>query len=157
LRSYGQKDPILEYKGEAYRHFVDLLQEINGEIVEFSFKFFPKVIERRPTPEEVAEKEAQQQQVLPELKNVSVMNSPSLQFQHPSEAPAFVQGGGQQQQQLQAEGAESRQKVKTYVRTDKKLNRNDIVKVRYQDGTVREAKYKKVEADVENGIAQVIE
>jgi preprotein translocase subunit SecA len=156
LRSYGQKDPILEYKGEAYRHFVDLLQEINGEIVEFSFKFFPKVIERRPTPEEVAEKEAQQQ-VLPELKNVSVMNSPSLQFQHPSEAPAFVQGGGQQQQQLQAEGAESRQKVKTFVRTDKKLNRNDIVKVRYQDGTVREAKYKKVEADVENGIAQVID
>jgi preprotein translocase subunit SecA len=157
LRSYGQKDPILEYKGEAYRHFVKLLQEINGEIVEFSFKYFPKAIERRPSAQEVAAKEAQERQrVLPELKNVSIMNSPSLQFQHASETPAMVQGGGGQQQ-MQAQGAESQPKVKTFVRTDKRINRNDTVKVQYEDGSIREAKYKKVQADVESGIAHVID
>jgi preprotein translocase subunit SecA len=38
------------------------------------------------------------------------------------------------------------------VRSEKKIGRNETVKVRYPDGRVVEAKYKKVEPDLENGV-----
>ncbi len=41
LRAYGQKDPILEYKGEAYKMFMELLQMVNREILNMVFKLFP--------------------------------------------------------------------------------------------------------------------
>ena len=33
LRSYGQKDPLVEYKNEAYAIFVELMDTIRGEIL----------------------------------------------------------------------------------------------------------------------------
>ncbi|MBU3699441.1 MAG: preprotein translocase subunit SecA [Candidatus Kapabacteria bacterium] len=57
LRAYGQKDPILEYKQEAYRIFLELVTQINEATVSFAFKYFPQVVERpsaqaapRPVP-----------------------------------------------------------------------------------------------------------
>jgi preprotein translocase subunit SecA len=41
LRAYGQKDPLVEYKGESFKLFVTLLDEIRNDVVSFSFKFFP--------------------------------------------------------------------------------------------------------------------
>jgi len=42
LRAYGQKDPILEYKSEAYRMFVELIGLINKEALNLVFKLFPE-------------------------------------------------------------------------------------------------------------------
>jgi preprotein translocase subunit SecA len=42
LRAYGQKDPLVEYKGEAFKLFVTLLHEIRDEVVSFCFKFWPQ-------------------------------------------------------------------------------------------------------------------
>jgi preprotein translocase subunit SecA len=42
LRAYGQKDPLLEYKGEAYTLFLSLLDQIRDEVVSFCFKFWPQ-------------------------------------------------------------------------------------------------------------------
>jgi preprotein translocase subunit SecA len=42
LRAYGQKDPLIEYKGEAFKLFVTLLDEIRNDVVSFVFKFFPQ-------------------------------------------------------------------------------------------------------------------
>ncbi len=54
LRAYGQKDPLLEYKGEAYNLFVNLLEQIRNEVVSFCFKFWPQapaeVQSRRTSP-----------------------------------------------------------------------------------------------------------
>ncbi len=50
LRAYGQKDPIVEYKAEAFHLFIDLLQQIRNEVVSFSFKFFPQ------EPEEIQDR-----------------------------------------------------------------------------------------------------
>ncbi|HZW39892.1 MAG TPA: preprotein translocase subunit SecA [Ignavibacteriaceae bacterium] len=50
LRAYGQKDPLIEYKGEAFKLFVTLLEEIRDDIVTSTFKFFPAApeeVERR--------------------------------------------------------------------------------------------------------------
>jgi preprotein translocase subunit SecA len=42
LRAYGQKDPVLEYKAEAYRMFVEMLGMINKEALNFIYKLFPE-------------------------------------------------------------------------------------------------------------------
>ncbi|HOP49653.1 MAG TPA: preprotein translocase subunit SecA [Ignavibacteriales bacterium] len=47
LRAYGQKDPLLEYKKEAYELFMDLIADIRNQTLSFVFKAFPHV------PEEV--------------------------------------------------------------------------------------------------------
>jgi len=52
LRAYGQKDPLIEYKGEAFKIFVELLNQIRNESVSFAFKFFPQA------PEEVQRRRA---------------------------------------------------------------------------------------------------
>jgi preprotein translocase subunit SecA len=54
LRAYGQKDPLLEYKQEAYKMFVMLLSEIEHETLALAFKLFPL------TAEESEEIEARQ-------------------------------------------------------------------------------------------------
>jgi preprotein translocase subunit SecA len=54
LRAYGQKDPLVEYKAEAFKLFVSLIEEIRNEIVSFTFKFFPQA------PEEVQERRRRQ-------------------------------------------------------------------------------------------------
>jgi len=38
LRAYGQKDPLLEYKGEGFRMFKEMLGMIDEQVVEFIFK-----------------------------------------------------------------------------------------------------------------------
>ncbi len=53
LRAYGQKDPLVEYKGEAFKLFVILLDQIRNDVVSFSFKFFPQA------PEEVQRRRRQ--------------------------------------------------------------------------------------------------
>ncbi len=40
LRGYGQKDPLLEYKREAYALFVKMIERINRELVSTLFKVF---------------------------------------------------------------------------------------------------------------------
>jgi preprotein translocase subunit SecA len=49
LRAYGQKDPLVEYKGEAFKLFVMLLEQIRDEVVSFAFKFFPQAPEEIQT------------------------------------------------------------------------------------------------------------
>jgi preprotein translocase subunit SecA len=42
LRAYGQKDPLVEYKGEAFKLFVTLIEQVRNDVVSFAFKFFPQ-------------------------------------------------------------------------------------------------------------------
>ena len=53
LRAYGQKDPLVEYKGEAFKLFMSLLEEIRNDVVSFAFKFFPQA------PDEVQQRRRQ--------------------------------------------------------------------------------------------------
>ncbi|MBT8391793.1 MAG: preprotein translocase subunit SecA [Ignavibacteriaceae bacterium] len=54
LRAYGQKDPLVEYKGEAFKLFVSHLENVRNDVVSFAFKFFPhapdEVQQRRRQP-----------------------------------------------------------------------------------------------------------
>jgi hypothetical protein len=57
---------------------------------------------------------------------------------------AYEGGGGDGQP------AQQQRKVEP-VRSGKKIGRNDVVKVRYQNGKIVEAKYKKIEPDINSG------
>ncbi len=54
LRAYGQKDPLVEYKVEAFKIFNEMLIQIRNEVVSFCFRFFPQA------PEEVQTKRRRQ-------------------------------------------------------------------------------------------------
>jgi len=119
LRSYGQKDPLLEYKGEAFKLFVELIKDINKEAVNFVFKFFPKVVEREIKVRQGGD--GQQK-----LKNVSVMSTGNLSFQHSATAvPSFVSSGASAQSSDTQQDVGGRPLVKTFRKTEKEIGRND--------------------------------
>jgi preprotein translocase subunit SecA len=105
LRAYGQKDPLLEYKQEAYKVFVDLVKSIDKEIVQRAFKYFPQTdqrqaratqrsAERQPASTSRAAVEAG----IPEVRS-NVTATRNLQFSHasPSSALHASHGGDTQQ------------------------------------------------------------
>ncbi len=48
LRAYGQKDPIVEYKTEAFNMFMEFLDQVNTEIVTTAFKLYPVETQQLP-------------------------------------------------------------------------------------------------------------
>jgi preprotein translocase subunit SecA len=48
LRAYGQKDPLVEYKTEGFRMFMELLDQINTETIGLVFKLFPAAAQPLP-------------------------------------------------------------------------------------------------------------
>ena len=48
LRAYGQKDPVVEYKMEAFRLFAEMIKEIDEAVVGVVFKAGPMVQQQRP-------------------------------------------------------------------------------------------------------------
>lgn len=156
LRSYGQKDPLLEYKAEAFQMFVELIKEINKDSVHFAFKYFPQVVEREVNVTDDKGKEKKEKRQMVVLR--PTQRQENLTYERKSDIP---------QQQAQQQGgrapqAQSPQGDATTVKRDPgptrpKYGRNDKVKVRYQDGTTKETKFKKVQDDIENGLCEVID
>jgi preprotein translocase subunit SecA len=48
LRAYGQKDPLIEYKSEAFKMFVELLDLVRDETINLIFKLFPQTAQEAP-------------------------------------------------------------------------------------------------------------
>ncbi|MCD6170523.1 MAG: preprotein translocase subunit SecA [Candidatus Latescibacteria bacterium] len=55
FRAYGQKDPLIEYKNEAFRMFVEMLEIINEETLKLVFRasFQEEPVYAEPVPEQV--------------------------------------------------------------------------------------------------------
>ncbi len=49
LRGYGQRDPLVEYKKEGFRMFMELMGMISNEVVSMVFKLYPERPEQLPT------------------------------------------------------------------------------------------------------------
>ncbi len=79
--------------------------------------------------------------------------SGAMRYEHSAETPAFIRNVPQQQ----APEGQATTVSQTFKRTEKKFGRNDLVKVKYTDGKIVEAKYKKVEDDINNKVCEIIE
>jgi len=65
LRAYGQKDPLVEYKGEAFKLFVTLIEQVRNDVVSFAFKFFPQA------PDEIQQRRRQPASRITESKQAT--------------------------------------------------------------------------------------
>ena len=80
LRAYAQKDPLVEYKGEAFTLFVSLLDQVRDDVVSFTFKFFPHA------PEEIQQRRRQSVSRAMEIKQ-STTNIGLIPGARPQTAP----------------------------------------------------------------------
>ncbi len=127
--TYEQKDPLLIYKFESFELFKVAIDRINKDVSSSLLKGNIPLQDSSQV----------QQARGPRRLDLSEFE------QTKSDAGSAYEGGGGDGQP-----AQQQRKVEP-VRTGKKIGRNDIVKVRYQNGKIVEAKYKKLEPDINSG------
>jgi preprotein translocase subunit SecA len=130
LRAYGQKDPLLEYKGEAYKVFVELVAEMNRESAHFVFRYFPEL-----TPEQVRQMQQPQSNgntsisapngIVPRF---TTTNSNAMRFSRPSAEQytyANAEAVSEVADAVSAQIANENSAPKTIINTAPKIGRND--------------------------------
>ena len=127
--TYEQKDPLLIYKFESFELFKIAIDRINKDVTSSLLKGNiplqdPSQVQQARGPRRLDMSEFEQTK--------SAARS------------AYERRGGDGQPAPQERKVEP-------VRTGRKIGRNEIVRVRYQNGKVVEAKYKKVELDINSG------
>lgn len=125
LRAYGQKDPLLEYKGEALNAFQNLFVEIQKETITAVFRFYPQQV-HAPNTQPIRPQEGALNH-----KNVNVMNSPSLSFMGQSNKRTSTTAGMRAiKPEIEEYGHESQDRESstpghTVRNSDPKVGRND--------------------------------
>ncbi|TYP93456.1 preprotein translocase subunit SecA [Fodinibius salinus] len=138
LRAYGKKDPLLEYKREAFEMFKQLLDEINQEAISLIWKAIPEM--------QADQKKMQQ---APEERAKVDMNRAETKH---SDATNMGFKSGAKQQQNGSDGSEqqrSDQKPQP-VTVEEEPGRNDYVKIQeMSSGDVIDIKWKKAKRMIE--------
>jgi preprotein translocase subunit SecA len=127
--TYEQKDPLLIYKFESFELFKIAIDRINKDVTSSLLKGNiplqdPSQVQQARGPRRLDMSE------FDETKSAA--------------RSAYENRGGDGQPVPQQRRVEP-------VRTGRKIGRNEIVRVRYQNGKIVEAKYKKVEPDINSG------
>jgi len=147
LRSYGQKDPLNEYKSEAYGYFEELMENVRSEICTSLFR--------------TATNLQAFQSMLSRLSQEATVAGPSTTPQTGALAGAAAgasgggesAGGGTATAAAPASGSAGKKvelpKVEPIRRETPKIGRNEIVKIRKGDEE-KSMKYKKAEPLIEN-------
>jgi len=113
LRAYGQKDPLIEYKTEAFNMFVELLDIIRTETLNLVFKLFPQPMQEMPS---------RRQPRAPRPQQMTTMHESALGMGfHSNREPVPIQEGTARQQGAPEAKAGKPQPV----RVGEKVGRND--------------------------------
>jgi preprotein translocase subunit SecA len=107
LRSYGQKNPLIEYKREGYEMFVALLDDINRETLRMLFRIS---IEERPS------------QPRPTRQRLSLVHEDATGMGF----SGVPEPGGIPQDELSTNSTEGGPRKKNPVRVEKKVGRNEL-------------------------------
>ena len=131
LRAFGQKDPLLEYKREAFDMFKQLLDEINQNAISLIWKAIPEM-------------QADQQKLQQAQKEKAKVDMNRAKTQHTdSTNMGFRQAAGQEQNGSGGQGQRSDQKPQP-VTVEDEPGRNDYVKIQnMSSGKVIDIKWKK--------------
>ncbi len=100
-RAYGQKDPLLEYKAEAFNAFVQLIDEINRETIKLCFRVS---VQAAPQPER------------------PVRRTPALRLSHPDAVGIGLAPAQETQPLFTSDGSQPRQRP---IHVGEKIGRND--------------------------------
>ncbi len=129
LRAYGQKDPLLEYKSEGFHLFQDMIKEMNQKVVQRLFRTQLQGMDHAP-------------QIQRKDRNVQV--------RHDS-----TEGMGIQSAPQGGDGQRPPQPVKTPIKSDKKIGRNEKIPVISPSGEKVFVKYKKLNQLLSKGYSRV--
>jgi preprotein translocase subunit SecA len=144
LRAYGQKNPLLEYKREAFEMFRQLIDDINDEAVSVIWKAIPEISQQ---PAQATQPARKSKVDLAKAKTTHA-ESGGLGMQNPQAATAVAN---------QVANQSSREKIKP-VKVEKTYGRNDLVNIRnMSSGESKSMKWKKAEALVESGQWMVVD
>ena len=136
LRAYGKKDPLLEYKREAFEMFKQLLDEINQEAISLIWKAIPEM-------------QADQQKLKQAPEERAKVDMKRAKTQHSDATNMGFKTGGQQQNGGQQQQQRSDQKPQP-VTVEEEPGRNDYVKIQNMNsGEVIDIKWKKAKRKVE--------
>jgi len=138
LRSFGRKDPVVEYKMEAFDLFTDMMAEIGEEVVSFVFRAGP-----------VVEDEVQTEGEGPEQR----LDARRAQTQHDSAQPDYsIDTDGQDHQDGEAAERDPTTQQQQTVTVADEPGRNDYVTVRNnQTGETTEMKWKYAKKKINQG------
>ncbi|GIR41882.1 MAG: hypothetical protein CM15mP52_1120 [Candidatus Neomarinimicrobiota bacterium] len=129
LRAYGQKNPLLEYKSEGFKMFQEMMADMNSVTIQRLFRTQIQGMENQ-TPDQ----------------NTSVRN---VKVSHQDTTGMGFQGQPQSQQGNQP------QQVRTPIKTQQKVGRNEKIIVRGPNGEEIEIKNKKLQSYLNKGYTQV--
>ena len=129
LRAYGQKNPLLEYKSEGFKMFLEMMADMNSVTIQRLFRTQIQGLENQ-APE----------------SNTSVRN---VKVSHQDTTGMGFQG------QTQAQQGNQPQQVRTPIKTQKKVGRNEKIIVRGPSGEEIEIKNKKLQSYLNKGYTQV--
>ena len=140
LRSYGRKDPVVEYKMEAFDFFADMMEEIGQEVVSLSFRSGPVVDDAAPQTSTSEPK--------------SRLDRRRAKTQHDSAEPSYgVQSGGGDGSAAERDPSVDKQEPVTVA---SEPGRNDIVKIRNNStGETAEIKYKHAKKKLKQGWSMI--
>ncbi|MFP4228474.1 MAG: preprotein translocase subunit SecA [Salinivenus sp.] len=138
LRSFGRKDPIVEYKMEAFDLFSDMMAEIGKEVVSTVFRAAPVVDDQVQTKGEGPK---------------GRLDARRAQTQHDSAQPDYsVSADGDGQQQSGAERDPTTEQSREPVKVADEPGRNEYVTVRNNaTGETTEMKWKYAKKKIKQG------
>ena len=129
LRAYGQKNPLLEYKSEGFKMFQEMMADMSATTVQRLFRTQLQGMEESSTTRK------------PILRN--------METSHQDTTGMGLQGGGSKQV------ANQPSQVRTPVKVDQKMGRNQKILVQGPDGKKIEIKYKKLQSYLRKGFTQI--
>lgn len=130
LRAYGQKNPLLEYKSEGFQMFREMMSSTNKITLQRLFRTQIQGMEQQPHVQQ---------------------NSPrNVQLQHQDTTGMGMAVQPQQDQQANR----PQQAQMTPIHSDKKIGRNEKIKLISPNGEKVEVKYKKLQDYLNKGYTQ---
>ena len=133
LRAYGQKNPLLEYKSEGFNMFQEMMEDMNSVTVQRLFRTQLEGMDQAP--------QIQSRQV----RNVQIQHQDTTGM-------GFV---GQPDRGGQSPTNQSQQAVRTPIKAEKKIGRNEKILIQSPDGKKIEIKYKKLQQYLNQGYTQL--
>ena len=133
LRAYGQKNPLLEYKSEGFNMFQEMMEDMNSVTVQRLFRTQLEGMDQAP-----------------QIQGRQVRN---VQIQHQdTTGMGFV---GQPDRSGQSPSNQPQQAVRTPIKAEKKIGRNEKILIQSPDGKKIEIKYKKLQQYLNQGYTQL--
>ncbi len=131
LRAYGQKNPLLEYKSEGFQMFREMMSATNKITLQRLFRTQIQGVEQQP--------------------HVQQTSPRNVQLQHQDTTGMGMTVQPQQEQQENR----PQQAQMTPIHSDKKIGRNEKIKLISPNGEKVEVKYKKLQNYLNKGYTQV--